>query len=120
MRRGMMLALLLTMIWVMPAWAGIDEGEAAYNRGEYATALRECQPLAGEGNHKAQMLLGRMYLEGQGVPKDAEQAEFWFILAAASGDPMAETLRNYVARDYLTDGQVGQAAREAWHWKPKK
>lgn len=120
MRLGMMLAALFSVVCTMPAWAGIDEGEAAYNRGDYAIALRECQPLAEEGNHKAQMLLGRMYLEGQGVPRDAMQAEIWFSLAAASGDPTAETLRNYVARDYLTDPQVGQAAREAWYWKPKK
>jgi hypothetical protein len=116
----MMLAPLLMIVCVLPAWAGMEEGEAAYNRGDYATALRECQPLAEQGNHKAQMLLGRMYLEGQAVTKDAEQAEFWFILAAGSGDSMAETLRNYVARDYLTDGQVGRVAREAWYWKPKK
>lgn len=120
MRRGMMLAMMFTTLCVVPAWAGVDEGEAAYKRGDYDAALRECQPLAEEGNQKAQMLLGRMYLEGRGVPRDALQAEIWFILAAASGDPTAETLRNYVARDYLTDAQVGQAAREAWYWKPKQ
>ncbi len=29
-----------------PAWAGFDEGLAAYNRGDYATALREFRPLS--------------------------------------------------------------------------
>ncbi len=29
-----------------PAWAGFDEGTAAYKRGDYATALREWRPLA--------------------------------------------------------------------------
>jgi len=120
MRLGMMLATLFTVVFGVSAWAGMEEGEAAYKRGDYATALRECQPLAEQGNHVAQMMLGRMYLEGRGVPQDAEQAEFWFILAAASGDPTAETLRNYIARDYMTDDQVGRAAREAWYWKPKK
>ncbi len=32
-----------------PAWAGFDEGVAAYNRGDYATALREWRPLAKQG-----------------------------------------------------------------------
>ena len=34
----------------------------------------------------------------------------WFILAAMSGDSAAETLRNYIARDYMTDAQVAEAA----------
>ncbi len=33
-----------------PAWAGFDEGEAAFKRGDYATALREWRPLAEQGN----------------------------------------------------------------------
>jgi TPR repeat protein len=61
-----------------------------------------------------------MYLEGRGVAPNVVQAEIWFIIAAASGDPTAETLRNYVARDYMTDDQVGRAAREAWYWEPRK
>ncbi len=32
-----------------PAWAGFDEGEEAYKRGDYATALREWRPLAERG-----------------------------------------------------------------------
>ncbi len=28
-----------------PAWAGFNEGVAAYQRGDYATALREWRPL---------------------------------------------------------------------------
>ena len=28
------------------AWAGMDEGKAAYERGDYATVMREWQPLA--------------------------------------------------------------------------
>ncbi len=32
-----------------PAWAGFDERWAAYNRADYATALRELRPLAERG-----------------------------------------------------------------------
>jgi len=119
MRPHILLATILVVACAVPAWAGIEEGEAAYKRGDCATALRECQPLAEQGNHAAQMILGRLYLEGRGVAQDVVQAEIWFILAAASGDPTAETIRNYIARDYMTDAQVGEAAREAWYWKPK-
>src|SRR5215831_3534087 len=39
-------------------------------------------------------------------------------MASASGDSKAEVLRNYIARDYMTDCQVGQAALRAWYWNP--
>ena len=32
-----------------PAWAGFDEGVAAYQRGDYAAALREWRPLRSGG-----------------------------------------------------------------------
>ncbi len=41
-----------------PAWAGLVEGVAAYNRGDYATALREFRPLANHGDSLAQSYLG--------------------------------------------------------------
>ena len=57
-----------------PAWAGFDEGVAAYQRGDYATALREWRPLANQGNAAAQSNLGRMYEAGKGVPQYYAQA----------------------------------------------
>ncbi len=53
-----------------PARAGFDEGEAAYQRGDYATALREWRPLAEQGNARAQYGLGLMCRKGGGVPQD--------------------------------------------------
>ncbi len=44
-----------------PAWAGLAEGAAAYDRGDYATALREFRPLAEQGLAVAQYNLGLMY-----------------------------------------------------------
>ena len=35
------LAAVLLVTLVGPAWAGFDEGMAAYDRGDYATALKE-------------------------------------------------------------------------------
>ena len=46
------------------ARAEFDEGVAAYERGDYATALREWRPLAEQGNANAQYLLGLMYFDG--------------------------------------------------------
>ena len=60
-----------------PARAGLDEGVAAYDRGDYATALREWRPLAEQGNAKAQYNLGAMYYSGLGVPQDYAEAVKW-------------------------------------------
>ncbi len=57
-----------------PAWAGFDEGVAAYNRGDYATALREWRPLAKQGNAKAQHNLGVIYDKGRGITQDDAEA----------------------------------------------
>ena len=53
-----------------PAWAGYDEGFAAYYRGDLATALRELRPLAEQGVAGAQYHLGLMYDLGRGVSQD--------------------------------------------------
>ncbi len=56
------------------ATAGFDEGVAAYQRGDYRTALREFVRLALAGNSSAQFNLGVMYDLGQGVPQNYAEA----------------------------------------------
>ncbi len=68
-----------------PAWAGFDEGVAAYKRGDYATALREWLPLAEQGVAYAQFNLGVMYRNGQGVPQDDAETVKWYRKAAEQG-----------------------------------
>ncbi len=68
-----------------PAWAGFDEGLAAYQRGDYATAVREWRPLAEQGVADAQYNLGVMYGEGLGVPQDYAKAVGWWRKAAEQG-----------------------------------
>ncbi len=57
-----------------PAWAGFDEGVAAFKRHDYATALRELRPLAEQDDVVAQFSLGLMYYYGPGVPQDHAEA----------------------------------------------
>ncbi len=73
-----------------PAWAGFDEGEAAYQRGDYATAIREWRPLAKQGVADAQYNLGVMYGEGLGVPQDYAKAVGWWRKAADQGHATAQ------------------------------
>jgi TPR repeat protein len=56
-----------------PAMAGsLEDGTAAYERYDFAAALEALGPLADNGNPKAQLILGKMYLGGQGVPASGE------------------------------------------------
>ena len=47
-----------------------QKGLTAYESGDYATALREWEPLAEQGDADAQFFLGEMYWRGQGVPQN--------------------------------------------------
>jgi S1-C subfamily serine protease len=65
--------------------ADFQKGVAAYNSGDYATALREWKPLAEQAYVPAQYNLGQMYRKGQGVPQDDKTAVKWHRLAAEQG-----------------------------------
>ena len=70
--------------------ADFAEGFAAYERGDYAAALREWQPLAEQGDADAQYNLGVMHAEGKGVPRDDRMAAQWYRRAAEQGDASAQ------------------------------
>ena len=77
------IVLVLSIVFLTaPAWADFKAGEKAHHRGDYATALREWQPLAKQGHAVAQYHLGLLYANGQGVPKDDAQARQWYEKAA--------------------------------------
>jgi TPR repeat protein len=81
-------ALLLTAGTV---WAGpFEDAAAAYARGEYVTAFKIIQPLAAQGDVRAQFSLGPMYLNGHGVSQDSPKADKWFRLSVAQGNAKAQ------------------------------
>ena len=96
MRRLPLIAVLVVGL-ASPAWADFDDGVAAYNRGDYATALKEFWALAVQGAAAAQFDLGLMYENGQGVPQDYAEAVKWYRLAAEQEIAEAR-LRDGVAR----------------------
>ncbi len=91
----------------------MDEGEAAYERGDYATALREFRVLATQGNAPAQFSLGIMYYEGRGVPQDYAEAVKWFRKAAEQGHAKAQY---NLARMYNKGWGVPQDYIQAHMW----
>jgi uncharacterized protein len=62
----------------------------AYDKGDYATALRLFRPLADHGFSPAESILGIMYEQGRGVPHNFAEALKWFRLAAERNNSIAQ------------------------------
>lgn len=74
----------------LPAWAGLDDGLAAYARKDWPAAAREFQPLAQGGDPVALSRLGYMKLNGLGMDKDVAGAVDLLTQAAEKGDAAAQ------------------------------
>ena len=59
------------------------DAEAAYARGDYATAFKIWLPLAEQGSAQAQLNVARMYERGEWVAQDKQAATEWYNRAAA-------------------------------------
>lgn len=83
-----------------------DKGRDAYEAGDYATALGEWRPLAEQGDVIAQLGLGLMYANGQGVLQDHAEAVRWYRLAAEQGFAPAQSnlgLSYHIGQGVLQD-----------------
>ncbi len=78
------------------ARAGMDEGLAAYKRGDFGAARAAWAPLAEAGDREAQYFLGNLYAKGAGVAQDHGLALHWFRAAAAQGDPYGQFALGYL------------------------
>ncbi len=123
MLKSILAGVVLSLMLTGAAAAGpLEDGLAAHERGDYATALRLFRPLGEQGNASAQYNLGVMYALGQGVPRDNVQAYMWFDLSARyleglERDRMVQ-IRDVIASD-MTPAQIAEAQRLAREWKPK-
>ena len=88
------------------------KGDAAFDRKDYAEALRWYRLAAGGNDPGAQTQLGRLFADGLGVPRDDAQAIVWYRTAAFQG--YARAMNNLgtmyaLGRGTLTD--LGTALR---------
>ena len=72
------------------AYAGPEEAAKAYRRGDYATAFKEFKALAEKGDPDAATMVGALYAEGRGTPRDYGQALQWSTKAADRGNARAQ------------------------------
>ena len=85
-------SVLLCSVLALPARAQREAVRAqdAYNRGDYATALREWRQMADRGYAAAQCNVGVLYARGEGVPQDTAEAARWYRKAAETGHARAQ------------------------------
>ena len=93
--------------------APIDDAVAAYDRGDYAQALKIFRQLATKGNAEAQYNLGTIYHEGNAVTQDYKEAVKWYRLAAAQGDAGSQYNIGFM---YYNGQGVTQGYKEAMKW----
>ena len=90
-----------------------EDGTAAFDRGDYAIALKKLHPLAEQGNAPAQNSLGGMYVEGKGGSPNFDEAIRWFRSAAQHGFAEAQTNLGWM---YVEGKGVSQDYAEAAKW----
>ena len=118
--KSLLATLVVSLCLATPVLAGpFEDGRAAYNRGDYATALRLWLPLGEQGDAIVQFNLGLLYYWGHGELQDYVEAHKWFNLAAARGNKHAAGNRDWLAKK-MTPAQIAEAQRLAREWKPKK
>ena len=110
--------LLFSLLLGVPSYsADFNKGLTAAQSGDFATALKEWKPLAGQGDAKAQYNLGVMYDVGERVTQDDKEAVRWYTLAAEQEHAKAQynlgvmyALGEGVIKDYVYAHMWGNIA----------
>jgi hypothetical protein len=90
-KSGVRLALaMIFLVFMVGCSDHLQEGVAAYKAKNFAVAMKELQPLADKGSAEAQLYVGAMYDNGEGVPVDYQQAVLWYTKAAEQGNANAQ------------------------------
>lgn len=90
----------------------LAQGQAAYRARDYAQAFLLLAPLAEQGVHEAEYVLGEMYRKGAGVVADRGEALVWLTRAAEAGHVPAQIA---LAQLYEAEGE-GQDQQRALQW----
>ena len=91
----------------------MDAAIAAYDQGDYVSAVTHLRVAADAGDINGVHNLGHMYLTGRGVAPDAAQAARWFRLGAENGNPHSKMSLGYL---YAQGLGVARDDNEAVRW----
>jgi TPR repeat protein len=91
MKRLLLTVMTMVALNVGAVWAGpYDEGNDAFNRGDFAAAAKQFRLVAVQGDARGQAGLCTLYEDGSGVSQDYTEAVKWCRLAAAQGNWAAQ------------------------------
>jgi TPR repeat protein len=108
------LLIVIALVFAHTAWCGdFEDGMAAYERKDYATAFPKFLSSAQQGNAAARALVGLMYHEGLGVAQSDLAAVRWYQVAAQQGHHRAQ---HNLARMYGLGQGVAQDYVRAHMW----
>jgi clan AA aspartic protease (TIGR02281 family) len=91
----------------------LEDGYAAYEKGDYPAALQLFWQSAAQGNAEAEYNVGFLYESGRGPATDYREAFRWYQLAAAQGNAAAQTHLGFL---YQSGRGVSKDEREAIKW----
>lgn len=93
--------------------APFDDAKLKYDHGDFATAQRLWLRLAEQGDPRAQVALGGLYMSGQGVSQYTEGGLYWYRRAGVQGDDAAE----YILGEIYSGGHgFGHDDVQAYMW----
>jgi len=89
---------------------------------DYYAAFNWFKKAAEQGHVAAQTVVGEMFLNGKGVPRDFVQAYKWLYLVTRDGDGPWYSLKMELRGDAaaaLTSRQIEEIEKEASGWEPR-
>jgi hypothetical protein len=111
--RSVLLTLLCLLIFSRANAGPLEDGIAAYEKGDFLAAHQFWLPLAEQGNQHAQANLSILYLDGLGVAKNFNEFVKWSRKAAIQG---AASSQHNLGVAYESGQGVGQDYAEAAKW----
>ncbi len=106
----------LSVAFPLSGWASFAEGEEAYLKQDYYGAFLKFVPLSKQGDAGAQAMIGRIYAQGTGAPRDLRTAAISYEQAAIKGHAVAQY---QVAKMYANGAGVKQDPARAAEWMEK-
>lgn len=94
-----------------PVAGNAQVAEQAYRSGDYETARQHYEALAAEGDGYANLVLGLMYQQGQGVDADRSKAHAYYERASDYGDDRGNELTEALKYE-MTEEQLKKAQEE--------
>jgi TPR repeat protein len=92
------------------------KGEEFKKNNKYSEAMRSYRAAADQGHAQAQVEIGNLYGEGQGVAQNHAEALRWFRMAAERGNAEAQ---NNVGLFYVSGMGVAKDSTEGMRWLRK-